>query len=129
MTIGNVAKQSNVGVETIRYYEREGLIDQPRKNGGAFREYPLDIVHRVRFIKRAQELGFSLGEIEELLSLRSKGKGTCSTVKGKTDLKIQQIEDKVADLLRIKAALLKVRDCCERQLPEVKCPVLEDFYA
>lgn len=129
LKIGKVAKASNVGVETIRYYEREGLIDQPRKNRGSFREYPLETVHRVRFIKRAQELGFSLNEIEELLSIRSKGAGTCSTVKLKTDTKIRQIEEKIADLRRIRSALLKIKDCCEKQLPDVKCPVLEDFYA
>lgn len=129
LTIGKVAQESNVGVETIRYYERSGLIVQPRKLGDGFREYPRDIVHRIRFIKRAQELGFSLKEIDELLSLRGKGKGTCSTVKGKTAAKIQQIDEKIADLKRIQKALFKVRDCCEKQLPDVKCPVLEDFYA
>ena len=128
-TIGGVAKLSGVGVETIRYYEREGIIEQPKKSMGSFREYPEDVVHRVRFIKRAQELGFSLDEISELLSLRAKGRGTCSTVKGKADEKLIQIEEKIADLKRIQLALLKVKDSCERQAPGEKCPVLENFYA
>ncbi len=129
LTIGKVAKLSEVGVETIRYYEREGIICQPKKNGGAFREYPDDVVHRVRFIKRAQELGFSLNEITEMLSLRNDSSGTCSKIKSKADMKLCQIEEKIADLKRIKKALIKVKAICERQDPTSACPILESFYA
>ncbi len=128
-TIGNVAKLCGVGVETIRYYEREGIINQPKKSMGSFREYPEEVVHRIRFIKRAQELGFSLDEITELLSLRAKGRGTCSSVKTKSEQKIIQIEEKIADLKRIQSALREVKDRCERQTSGDKCPVLENFYA
>ena len=128
-TIGDVARQCGVGVETIRYYEREGIINQPKKGMGAFREYPEDVVHRIRFIKRAKELGFSLDEITELLSLRVKGSGSCSSVKNKAERKIAQIEEKIADLKQIQSALKKVKDSCERQAPGDKCPVLESFYA
>ena len=129
LTIGNVAKLSGVGVETIRYYEREGIIKQPPRNGGSFREYPEEVIHRVHFIKRAQEIGFSLEEISELLSLRVKGRGTCSKIKEKADLKLGQIEKKIDDLRRIQEALIKVKETCERQAPSDKCPVLESFYA
>jgi Hg(II)-responsive transcriptional regulator len=129
LTIGKVAKLSGVGVETIRYYEREGMIQQPSRAGGGFREYPEDTIHRVRFIKRAQELGFSLSEISDLLSLRVKDRGACSKVKAKTELKLNQIERKIADLRRIQSALRNVKDSCERQAPGEKCPVLESFYA
>lgn len=128
-TIGNVAKLCGVGVETIRYYEREGIINQPKKSTETFREYPEDTIHRIRFIKRAQELGFSLDEITELLSLRVKGSGSCSSVKSKAEQKIAQIEEKIADLKQIQSALKKVKDSCERQAPGEKCPVLENFYA
>jgi MerR family transcriptional regulator, copper efflux regulator len=128
LTIGRVAEMVGVGVETIRYYEREGIIEQPPREEG-FREYSEDVIHRVRFIKRAQELGFSLDEISELLSLHVKGRGTCSTVKEKADQKLKQIEEKISDLRKIQQALIKVKKICERQPPLEKCPVLEDFYA
>ena len=129
LTIGHVAKLSGVGVEAIRYYEREGILQQPPRSAGTFREYPEDVIHRIHFIKRAQELGFSLNEVSEMLSLHVKGRGTCSRVKEKADLKLSQIEEKIADLKRIQKALLKVKEICERQTPTDKCPVLESFYA
>ncbi len=129
LTIGRVAELSNVGVETIRYYEREGIIQQPPRIGGSIRRYPQDTIHRLHFIRRAQELGFSLQEITELLSIRSIGKGSCSKVVEKTDLKLAQIEEKIVDLKRLKSALLTVKDCCAQQAPSDKCPVLENFYA
>jgi Hg(II)-responsive transcriptional regulator len=128
LTIGKVADMAGVGVETIRYYEREGIIEQPPRDEG-FREYPEEVIHRVRFIKRAQELGFTLNEIAELLSLHVKGRGACSTVKEKADQKLKQIEEKISDLRRIQQALIKVKKICERQPPSEKCPVLENFYA
>jgi MerR family mercuric resistance operon transcriptional regulator len=129
LTIGRVAELSNVGVETIRYYEREGILQQPPRIGGSIRRYPKETIHRLHFIRRAQELGFSLQEITELLSIRSTGKGSCSKVAEKTDLKLAQIEEKISGLRRLKSALLKVKDCCAQQTPSDKCPVLESFYA
>jgi Hg(II)-responsive transcriptional regulator len=129
LTIGKVAKLSNVGVETIRYYEREGLIKQPRKQDRSFREYSKEAVQRVRFIKRAQELGFSLSDISDLLSLRVDGRTSCATVKRKAVSKISQVEEKIADLERIRSALTKIKAHCERQSAGDKCPVLESFYA
>lgn len=128
VSIGKAAKLANVGVETIRYYEREGIIPKPPKHPGSVRAYPVDTVKRLRFIKRAQDLGFTLQEIVDLLAVRAKGKGTCSSVKSRADEKIAQIETKVADLRKIQKALAEVRDCCEKQLTADKCPILESFY-
>jgi MerR family copper efflux transcriptional regulator len=127
LTIGKVAKLSGVGVEAVRYYEREGIIDQPSRAAGGFREYPEDVVHRIRFIKRVQELGFSLREISDLLNLRMR-RGSCGTIKEKAEQKLAQVEEKISDLRRIQAALRKVKDTCERQAPTENCPVLEGFY-
>lgn len=129
LTIGRVAELSNVGVETIRYYEREGILQQPQRIDGSIRRYPKETIHRLHFIRRAQELGFSLLEITELLSIRATGKGSCSKVADKTEKKLAQIEEKIADLRRLKSALLKVKECCGQQAASDKCPVLEEFYA
>jgi MerR family copper efflux transcriptional regulator len=128
LTIGKVAKLSGVGVEAIRFYEREGIILQPKRRAGSFREYSGDVVYRLRFIKRAQDLGFSLSEIEELLSLRAK-RGSCKIIKQRAEQKLMQIEEKISDLRRIQSALLKVKATCETQNPSEECPVLEGFYA
>ncbi len=128
LTIGRVAKLSDVGVETIRYYEREGILEQPKRSTGTFREYPEDTIRRLHFIKRTQELGFSLAEVTELLSLRVKGRSTCAAIKERAQSKIRQVDNKIADLKRIRAALAKVKDKCEKQAPTDTCPVLESFY-
>lgn len=124
-TIGDIAKLCGVGVETIRFYEREGIINQPKKGIGTFRFYPDEVIHRVRFVKRAQELGFSLNEVIDLLSLRANEVGSCATVKKKSEQKIFQIKQKIRDLRRIQLALEKVKNNCSQQGPDDKCPVLE----
>jgi len=129
LTIGKVAKLSGVGVETVRYYEREGILQQPKRHLGSVREYPEETVHRLHFIKRAQELGFSLQEILELLSLRSKPSGSCAKVVEKAEVKLQQIEKKIADLRKIHSALSKLKDRCGQQAPSDRCLVLDSFHA
>lgn len=129
LTIGRVAKLSGVGVETIRYYEREGILQQPGRPQGSVRVYPEETVHRLHFIKRAQELGFSLQEIQELLSLRAKPSGSCPKVRVKAEAKLKQIETKIEDLRRIQSALVMVKERCGSQLPTDRCLVLERFYA
>ncbi len=129
VSIGKAAKLANVGVETIRFYEREGIITKPLKHPGSVRAYPLDTVKRLRFIKRAQDLGFTLQEITDLLAVRAIGKGTCSNVRTRADEKIAQIESKIADLKKIQRALAEIRDCCEQRLTADRCPILESFYA
>jgi Hg(II)-responsive transcriptional regulator len=105
MTIARAARAAGVGVETIRFYERRGLIAQPRKPTDGFREYDSDIVARIRFIRQAQELGFSLREIGELLSLRADPGADCVDVRARAITKRDEVERKIAQLGQIRAAL------------------------
>jgi len=96
LTVGQVAKQAGVGVETIRFYERRGLIAEPKRRASGYRQYRLDTVRRIRFIRRARELGFTLEEISDLLSLREDPNGTSVDVRERAREKITDIEDKIA---------------------------------
>lgn len=125
LTIGQVAAQCGVGVETIRFYEREGLIVQPPRPESGFRTYPPDAVRRVRFIQRSQELGFSLREIRELLSLRVDSASTCNEVRGRAEAKITGIEKKLRHLQEMKRALVKLTVACRGKGPAGECPILE----
>ncbi|XSC45680.1 MerR family DNA-binding protein [Bradyrhizobium sp. RDT10] len=106
MTISRVAERAGVGVETIRFYERRGLVKQPQrpKNGG-YRCYDEDVVERIRFIRQAQELGFSLREITELLSLRADPAADCGDVRTQAVTKRQEVDRKIAQLQHMRAAL------------------------
>jgi MerR family transcriptional regulator, copper efflux regulator len=125
VTIGQVAKRANVGVETVRFYEREGLIDQPPRRVSGYRAYPADTADRVRFIKRAKELGFALKEIKELLALRLAPGATCGQVRKRALGKIADIEEKVRSLQRMKRALEKLADACDGQGAVSECPILD----
>lgn len=131
LTIGKVARLAGVGIETIRFYEREGLVaDPPRKQSG-YRQYGTETVSRLRFIHRARELGFSLGEIKELLFLRVDPSQTCDHIVEKAEQKIHEIDEKVQTLLRMKEALEALAQACPGQGPVTECPVIEvtdDFY-
>ena len=104
-TIGDVAKQAQVNIETLRYYERQGIVPKPPRTRSNYRLYPEDTVRRVRFVKKAQELGFSLNEIKELLSLRATRGATCLDVRGQAAAKIKQIDDKILSLQAMRNAL------------------------
>lgn len=127
LTIGKVAQAANVGVETIRFYERKGLIKQPKKLG-AFRYYPSDLATKIKFIKRSQELGFTLNESKELLELKIKNQAKCSDVLEKTNEKILEIDQKIKDLKKMKKSLQGLAKCCSSaDLPLSDCPILECF--
>ncbi len=127
LTIGKLATASHVNVETIRFYERKGILKQPKKVG-AFRHYPHHYIARIKFIKRSQELGFTLKEAGELLSLSVKSQSKCGDVLEKTEEKIHEIEKKIKDLKEMKKSLERLANCCEdRSLPLSECPVLECF--
>lgn len=127
LTIGKLANASGVGVETIRFYERKGLLNQPKKQG-SFRSYPVDYIARVQFIKRSQELGFSLKEAKDLLDLRIKNQSKCGDVLTKTEDKIAEINQKIKDLKHMKKSLKSLANCCEdKSLPLSECPILECF--
>ncbi len=125
LTIGEVAKRSGIGLETVRFYERKGLIEEPPRTDSGYRQYPAAVVARLRFIKRAKELGFSLKEILELLSLRVDPDTTCADVKKRADLKILDIEQKISTLQKMKKALTKLAASCTGSGPSSDCPILE----
>ena len=126
MTIGQLAKKANVNLETIRYYERRGLIPEPHRNSSG--HYSLEEVKRTKFIKRSQALGFSLKEISELLSLRVEPGTTCADVKERVETKIENIKRKILDLEQIRKALLSLSQRCTGRGPVGRCPILEELY-
>ena len=95
MTIGRVAKLAGVGVETIRFYEREGLLNKPKRKASGYRMFDSEVVSRILFIKKVKDLGFSLKEIRELLFLRVDSKATAGEVKKRVDSKIDQIDQRI----------------------------------
>ncbi len=107
LTIGQLAKEANVNIETIRFYERRGLIPEPPRQESGYRQYTPDYAIRIKFIKRAQEVGFTLKEVGELLSLRVEPR-TYIAAKKQASAKITDIQDKVRSLKDIKAALSKM---------------------
>ena len=125
LTSGELARQAGVGVETVRFYEREGLLEAPARRESGYRQFGEDEVLRLRFIRRAKDLGFSLKEIKELLSLRRDEGTTCAQVKERVEAKIADIEAKIASLREMKAALAKVSKQCTGRGPTSECPILE----
>ena len=129
LTIGDVAKQANVRVETLRYYERQGLVARPRRSVSNYRLYPEDTVRRVQFIKRAQHLGFSLKEIRELLALRTEPTARGADVRERALAKIHDIEDKMRTLQAMKNVLLQLVAACAGDNPITDCPILASLDA
>lgn len=123
--IGELADRAGVPVQTIRYYERRGLIPEPPRRESGYRQYSPDYVNRIRFIKKAQQLGFSLEEIAELLALRIKSSESCDEVKSHIDIKLNAIEEKILALQSIGRALEELRTLCDLREPSSECPVLE----
>ncbi len=123
LTIGKLADRSGVNVETIRYYQRLGLLREPPKSVQGFRRYPVADIARVRFIRRAQQLGFTLKEIGELLEL---GDGHCREVQQLARLKVEKIEDRLRDLQSMRAALLDLLSRCEAaDTSDIHCALIE----
>jgi MerR family mercuric resistance operon transcriptional regulator len=124
LLIGQVAKAAGVNVETIRFYERKGLIQQPPRKGSGFRRYEPGVVARVRFIRRAKELGFSLREVSDLLELHVDPSVGCSEVKAVAEAKIADIDTKLQGLLRMRGALAELVGACDRRETTDACPIL-----
>ena len=124
LTIGRLACSAGVHVETVRYYQRRGLIVEPEKPAYGFRYYPAETVTRIQFIKRAQRLGFTLHEIGNLLDL---GDGHCEDVHQVAERKYSEIETQIADLLSRKGSLKKLLGDCEASNKTETCPIVETF--
>ena len=127
MRIGQVAKRAGVNVETIRFYERKRLITQPLRTSGGYREYRNEAIANIRFIKRAQELGFSLAEIAELLSWQADPRATCADVKQKAEAKISTIHGRIIDLQKMKHSLEQLAAACKGSGPLNDCPIIDCF--
>lgn len=127
LTIGQVAEETGVGVETVRFYQRKGLIEEPPRQGTQRRRYSPETVARIRFIRGAQNLGFSLKEIEDLMQLRIAPGTSKAEVKARAEAKAAEIEEKMRDLQRMRDTLMKLIGACEGTGPLEDCPILEAF--
>lgn len=124
MTRGEIARRCAVNVATMRYYEERGLLPRPPRSGSNYRLYQEDSVRRVRFIKRAQDLGFTLGEIQDLLEFRT-GPGDCAAVLEKVERKIAAIDEKIGALRAMRKALERLGSECSGKGSAAACPILE----
>lgn len=129
LTAGKVANLAKVNFETLRYYERRGLLPAPQRTGSRYRLYTEESVLRLRFIKQAQELGFSLREIQDLLSLRARPRARCASVLARAKAKVREIDEKVRRLESMRKALLKLMSACTGKGPITACPILESLDA
>lgn len=125
LTIGRLAREAGVGVETVRYYERRGLIPDPPRRRSGYREFPLETVGRLRFIRRAKQLGFSLREIEELLALSTEPRGGCREVREQIAAKLEDVASRIRDLRRMSSALEELHMLCDSSDPLGDCPILD----
>ncbi|MEO5795277.1 MAG: MerR family transcriptional regulator [Rhodoferax sp.] len=126
LTIGKLAKAARVGVETIRYYQQRGLLPVPESRG-AYRYYPTALGQRIRFIKRAQELGFSLDEVAELLSLEDGlDRQAIRQIAGQ---RLEEIRTRLADLQRMQQALSHLIEACTHTDHELPCPIIATLAA
>ncbi len=121
MKIGEVAKAAGIGIDAIRFYEREGLIAEPARRPSGYRVYPPDVVLSLRFIRRAEVLGFSLKEIAELLFLETGAEGTAADVKALAEAKLADIEQRIRALQRMRRALRKATESCTGEGPTSGC--------
>ena len=125
LSIGKVAKKAGVNIDTVRYYERRHLIEEPTRSPSGYRQYFPDTVRRIKFIKRAQELGFSLDEIGELLRLKIDDETACEGVQESTERKIADIQTKIDALQNIQLTLMELIDNCHLRKPTDPCPILK----
>jgi len=123
-TISKLANELGINIETVRFYERRGMIEQPLKPDLGYRHYPNETVNRIRFIKRAQELGFTLEEIANLLSLEDR---PCSQVQELAEHKLGAVRDKMADLRRLETALNTLLLQCHSNQDDSHCPIIDSL--
>lgn len=125
LTIGQVANEAGVGIETIRFYERKGLLREPPRRESGYRQYDRTVIDQLAFIQQAKELGFSLKEISELLSIKSDAGKVCKDVKQLAVEKLDDIESKIKMLQRMRRSLKRLIDKCPGEGPLSDCPILD----
>ncbi|MBW8074289.1 MULTISPECIES: MerR family transcriptional regulator [Metallibacterium] len=124
LTIGRVARAAGVAIDTIRYYEREGLLPEPERRLSGYRDYTSDAITRLRFIRRAKELGFSLPEIRELLALSADRERGVRGVKQRAEARLTEIERRIRELKRVQRGLKSLIDACPGHGAPERCPIL-----
>ena len=127
LRIGQLAGKTDVHIETLRFYERKGLLTAGERTNKGYRLYDTDDVSRVRFIKEAQKLGFSLREVMELLELKLDRKSRCADVEKRARAKIDEIDFKIQSLQKIKAVLKNLANACKGSVPASECAILKAF--
>ncbi|MDQ0339062.1 MerR family mercuric resistance operon transcriptional regulator [Caldalkalibacillus uzonensis] len=128
LTIGQVAKRSNVNLETVRYYERLGLIKEPPRTEAGYRMFPADVVDKIKFIKRAQELGFTLSEIKKLIRIAENEEHfTAHEVHQFAKQKLDDLEAKIRDLEKMKSVLQDLSERCSGKGPICDCPIIQSL--
>ena len=125
MTVGRTARLADVGIPTMRFYERAGLLPKPTRTAANYRLYPEEAVTRIRFIRRAQQLGFTLKEIRDLLELRVNRNKSCSDVRHLAGEKVADIEARIRSLQKMRKALLKLAEQCDAEGGKSTCPLLD----
>jgi Hg(II)-responsive transcriptional regulator len=125
LSIGQVARRAGVSIDTIRFYERRGVLEVPPRRASGYRQYSEEVVRRLRFIQRAKRLGFSLKEITDLLTLRVDEQTECAQVKEATFAKLEQVEHKLVELERMRQALLQMAALCTGEGSASRCPLLD----
>jgi MerR family transcriptional regulator, copper efflux regulator len=124
ITIGQLARETGINLETVRYYERQGLLPKPPRSPAGYRLFPADAAQRLRFIRRAQELGFSLKEIRELLALRVSARTSSAEIRKRAEAEITDIEAKINSLESMRKSLRKLTSSCAGCGPISECPIL-----
>lgn len=123
LTIGQVAKQAHVSLDTIRLYERYGLIKEPQRAANGYRQYPGEVIDCLKFIARAKHMGFTLKEIKELLIIHQTSQHRCGDVKQRTQDKLKQVHEKIDELRQLETALQQLLNTCEQHQPNDLCPL------
>ncbi len=125
LTRGRLAREAGVNFSTVRYYERRGILCSKERSAGGYHQYDEEDVCRLRFIRRAQELGFTLKEVEELLALRLDAGSRCSEVRQQAETKVADMQQKIRDLQRMKRVLVKLVEACRQEETSGHCPMVD----
>lgn len=124
LTISPLARQAGVGIDTVRYYERLGLLPEPPRRASGYRVYPADTLQRLQFIRRAKNLGFSLEEIKELLEMSRQSEHGVPAVKASAAAKLKDVEERIAELSRMRDGLRQLVEACPGHGAAQDCPIL-----
>lgn len=126
MTIGQLARAAEVGIETIRFYERKGLLDEPPRRASGYRQYPQAALDRLAFVRRAKALGFTLDEIAEFVTLARAPDGSCGTVRARAQARLADVEGRIETLHEMRARLAQLVASCAASSPDDACAFLPD---